>query len=41
MKYYVVADVHGFYDYMVRALTEQGYYTDEEPHKIDNMWGLI
>ena len=34
MKYYVVADVHGFYDFMVRALTEQGYYTDEEPHKL-------
>lgn len=34
MKYYVVADVHGFYDAMVKALTEQGYYTDKEPHKL-------
>lgn len=34
MKYYVVADIHGFYDYMVEALTQQGYYTDREPHKL-------
>lgn len=34
MKYYVVADVHGFYDQMVDALTEQGYYTDTDPHKL-------
>lgn len=34
MKYYVVADIHGFYDQMVEALTEKGYYTDEAPHKL-------
>ena len=34
MKYYVVADVHGFYDLMVKALTEQGYFTDAAPHKL-------
>lgn len=34
MKYYVVADVHGFYDIMVKALTEKGYYADKAPHKI-------
>lgn len=34
MKYYVVADVHGFYDLMIEALTEKGYFTDAAPHKL-------
>ena len=34
MRYYVVADVHGFYNEMVEALTEQGYFTDTQPHKL-------
>lgn len=34
MRYYVVADVHGFYDMMVEALTEKGYYADTAPHKL-------
>ncbi len=34
MKYYVVADVHGFYDLMIKALTEKGYFEDKEPHKL-------
>ncbi len=34
MKYYVVADVHGFYDKMVTALEEKGFYKDQEPHKL-------
>ena len=34
MKFYVVADVHGFYDYMIEALTEKGYFTDAAPHKL-------
>lgn len=34
MRFYVVADVHGFYDEMVKALNEQGFYTDKEPHKL-------
>lgn len=34
MKYYVVADVHGFYDQMVKALTERGYFDDKSPHKL-------
>lgn len=34
MKYYVVADVHGFYDLTVKALTEQGYFADTTPHKL-------
>lgn len=34
MKFYVVADVHGFYDLMIKALTEKGYFEDAEPHKL-------
>ena len=34
MKYYVVADVHGFYDELVSALTEKGYFEDTSPHKL-------
>jgi serine/threonine protein phosphatase 1 len=34
MKYYVVADVHGFYKELVAALKEKGYYEDSTPHKL-------
>lgn len=34
MKYYVVADVHGFFDELKFALTEEGFFTDTEPHKL-------
>ena len=34
MKYYVVADVHGYFDELQAALTEQGYFMDSEPHKL-------
>lgn len=34
MKYYVVADVHGYFDELQAALTEQGYFADSEPHKL-------
>ncbi len=34
MKYYVVADIHGFYDLTVMALTERGFFTDTESHKL-------
>lgn len=34
MKYYVVADVHGFYAALTKALTESGFYTDTSPHKL-------
>lgn len=34
MKYYVVSDVHGFYDQTVRALAEKGYFDDPLPHKL-------
>lgn len=32
MKYYVVADPHGFYSYLKKALEEAGFFEDEEPH---------
>ena len=34
MKYYVISDIHGFYDEMIDALTEKGYFSDTEPHKL-------
>lgn len=34
MKYYAVADIHGYFDELKAALTEQGYFTDSEPHKL-------
>lgn len=34
MKYYVISDVHSFYDEMIEALTEKGYFSDAEPHKL-------
>ena len=34
MKYYVVADIHGFFDELITALDEKGFFTDAEPHKL-------
>ena len=34
MRYYVVADVHGFYTELIAALTEKGFFEDKEPHKL-------
>ena len=34
MKYYVVADVHGFCSILKDALNEKGFFNDEEPHKL-------
>ncbi len=34
MRYYVVADVHGFYDEMIAALKEEGFFEDQAPHKL-------
>jgi len=34
MRYYVVADVHGFYTEMISALKEKGYFEDKSPHKL-------
>ena len=34
LKYYVTADIHGFYKPLIEALTETGYFEDKEPHKL-------
>ena len=34
MKYYVVADVHGFFSVLDSALKDAGYYSDPKPHKL-------
>ena len=34
MKYYVVADVHGYYAYLKEALEKAGFFEDTEPHKL-------
>ena len=34
MKYYVVADVHGFYTELYNELEEKGFFKDIEPHKL-------
>ncbi len=34
MKYYVIADPHGFYTEMKAALEEKGFFTDTAPHKL-------
>ena len=34
MKYYVVSDTHGFYTETIKALKENGFFEDTEPHKL-------
>lgn len=34
MKYYVVSDCHSFYSELIKALTDKGFFTDTEPHKL-------
>lgn len=34
MKYYVVSDIHGFYEPLTRALKANGFFEDKEPHKL-------
>ena len=34
MRYYVTADVHGYYSHLMTALTEAGYFEDTKPHKL-------
>ena len=34
MRYYVAADVHGFYTKLRRKLTEAGFFSDPLPHKL-------
>jgi len=41
MRYYVVSDVHGFYSQMTESLTEAGFFTDTEPHKLIVLGDLL
>lgn len=34
MRYYVTADVHGYYSEFITALTAQGFFKDQSPHKL-------
>ena len=34
MKYYIVADIHGFFSILQTELEQAGYYEDREPHKL-------
>ena len=34
MRYYVVSDVHSFFDELKLALTEKGFFDDKEPRKL-------
>lgn len=34
MRYYVTADVHGYFSELIAALTEQGFFEDPQPHKL-------
>lgn len=34
MKYYVVSDIHGFFDALTTALDQNGFFKDTEPHKL-------
>ncbi len=34
MRYYVTADVHGYYTQLNNALTDAGFFTDPGPHKL-------
>jgi serine/threonine protein phosphatase 1 len=34
MKYYITADPHGYYTILKQALTESGFFSDPDPHKL-------
>ena len=34
MKYYVTADIHGFYSILRSSLEDAGYFQDKDPHKL-------
>ena len=34
MRYYVTADVHGYFSELKAALAEQGFFEDRQPHKL-------
>ena len=41
MKYYITADIHGFYTEFHKALDEAGYFTDSKPHKLITLGDLF
>ncbi len=41
MRYYVAADVHGFYTILRQALTDAGYFRDERPHRLVLLGDLL
>ena len=41
MKYYVTADVHGYYSILHHALTKSGFFVDTEPHKLIILGDLL
>ena len=34
MKYYVVSDIHSYYDCLIDALTIAGFFNDKTPHQL-------
>lgn len=34
MRYYVTADVHGYFSELKNALEDNGFFEDQEPHKL-------
>ena len=34
MRYYVTADVHGYFSELKEALSQQGFFEDRQPHKL-------
>ena len=34
MKYFVVADIHGFYTKLINVLSEKGFNPDDSNHKL-------
>lgn len=41
MKYYVTADVHGFFTQMITALEKTGFFADTTPHRLVIMGDLF
>ena len=41
MKYFIVADVHGFYDEMISALREKGFDRDNPNHCFVSLGDLL
>ena len=41
MRYYVVADTHGFYTHLTTALEEAGYFADQSPKKLLMLGDLL